>query len=67
MKVAVEVSSGQGGQSGQGLCLTCTRCEHQVNVSGSSERARNYGFVQLKQECPNGETNYYVSEGDFDE
>lgn len=66
MRVPVEVNVTATPNGRPGLCLVCTRCEHEIEVQGTTERARNYGFVQLKNQCPNGETNYYVSEGDCD-
>lgn len=65
MRVPVEVRVLEPAAGGRpGMCLSCTRCGHEVEVQGCSERARNYGFVRLKEECPEGERNFYVSEGD---
>lgn len=59
MRVGVEVAGNLAG-----FCLRCTRCDHQVEVQGTTERSRNYGLALLREQCPEGERNFYVSEGD---
>lgn len=46
------------------LCLTCNRCEHSVEVYGQTSASLKRGMVMLREGCPKGESNYYVSEDD---
>jgi hypothetical protein len=47
-----------------GLCITCGFCGHEVEVYGVSDRSARRGLVMLREECPLGERNWYVCEGD---
>lgn len=42
-----------------GVCLTCTRCGHQVSAFGRNSRSVRYALAQLHRECPNSEDNRY--------
>jgi hypothetical protein len=44
------------------VSVTCSKCGHQVSVFGRSDASRRRGAVMLKEECPEGETNYYEIE-----
>lgn len=57
MGVRVEVAVTDNDKGG--LCLECQRCEHVVEVRGQGPGSYRYGYVQLKQTCPEGEENYY--------
>lgn len=46
----------------QGICVRCNRCEHEVEVYGTSDRSVRRGLVMLREECPNDESNFYVAE-----
>lgn len=46
-----------------GLCATCARCEHAVEVFGRSGRSVRRALVMLREECPEGESNFYVADG----
>jgi hypothetical protein len=46
-----------------GVCLTCGECDHKVEVFGTSGRSIRRGLVMLREECPNGEENYYTADG----
>jgi hypothetical protein len=63
MKVEVDVYQdeveGDHGRPVDGLCLTCERCGHQVKVFGTSNASAQRGAVVLREECPQGENNYY--------
>ena len=50
-----------------GVCVTCGRCGHEVEVGGQSGASIRRGLVTLREECPEGERNFYVGEGDDDE
>lgn len=63
MRVEVDVEEEElDGDYGpvQGLRLTCDRCGHEVEVFGTEEASAKRGAVMLREECPNGEDNYYV-------
>ncbi len=47
-----------------GLCLTCTRCDHQVEVFGTEGPSLRRGLVMLREECPYGENNFYTTDED---
>jgi hypothetical protein len=62
MRVTVSVSEEDlDGDYGTvpGICLSCSRCGHQVEVFGTEEASRGRGAIMLREECPNGENNYY--------
>lgn len=42
-----------------GLRVTCDRCGHSVEVLGTSNRSAGYAAIKLREECPNGESNFY--------
>lgn len=44
-----------------GLCATCARCGHAVEVYGRSDRSERRALVMLREECPEGEANFYVN------
>lgn len=50
-----------------GLCVRCGKCGHEAEVYGTSGRSLRRGLIMLREECPEGENNFYVatdSEGD---
>lgn len=66
MKVAVDISECElEGDYGpvDGLCITCERCGHEVEVFGTSDASARRGGAMLREECPNGENNYYDVSG----
>lgn len=65
MRVACEVEECEVEFKGRmipGLCVTCTRCEHSCEVGGTSDASVRRALATLKEECPQGESNYYVEE-----
>lgn len=62
MKVSADVSEveleGDYGRV-EGLCLTCTRCGHDIEVFGTSPSSVDFGALTLREECPKREENYY--------
>jgi hypothetical protein len=42
-----------------GVCATCTRCGHETESFGTSERSVNRCLVLMREECPNQEKNFY--------
>jgi hypothetical protein len=47
-----------------GIVVTCTKCGHSVEVFGTSDASERRGGVMLSEECPEGESNFYVVEDD---
>lgn len=43
-----------------GVCVTCGKCGHQVEVFGDSDASVRRGTVMLREECPRGESNFYA-------
>lgn len=66
MRVRCEVEEvdmeGEYGGEMPGVCVRCTRCGHEADVYGTSDRSVRRGLVMLRDECPNGESNFYVAE-----
>ena len=46
-----------------GLRLTCPRCGYEATPFGTGESSAKAGAVMLREECPNGESNYYDISG----
>lgn len=63
MRVDVEIYEDEiesdSGHPTPGLHLTCARCGHEVAVFGTGESSAKRGAYILRQECPNGESNFY--------
>lgn len=55
----VEVDDAGDSRSQPGVCVTCQRCSHRVVVAGRSERSIKRGCATLRDECPEGEENFY--------
>jgi hypothetical protein len=55
---------GDGGGGGviPGLLLTCDKCGHTVEVYGTSGVSARRGAIMLRDECPDGDDNFYVVE-----
>lgn len=43
-----------------GLCVTCRRCNHSVEVGGTSNASALKAAGTLREECPRGENNFYT-------
>ena len=48
------------GHEVDGIQVTCSRCGHSVEVSGTEEASMKRGCAMLRAECPLGERNFYV-------
>lgn len=62
MKISVSIDEDElEGDYGSvpGLRLTCSRCGHSVEVFGNEVPSAQRGAVMLREECPNGEKNFY--------
>ena len=48
------------GREVDGLCVKCNRCDHTVEVFGTSDKSVRRGAVMLREQCPGKEENFYV-------
>ena len=66
MKVYCEVNSveleNDEGREVPGVCLSCTRCGHETESFGESDRSIKRCLALMREECPEGEDNYYTAE-----
>jgi hypothetical protein len=46
---------------------TCSRCEHVAEAFGTAPRSVRRCLITLREECPEGEDNFYVAEDGEDE
>jgi hypothetical protein len=44
------------------VCATCSRCGHETESYGTSERSVKRCLVLMREECPYGESNFYVAD-----
>jgi hypothetical protein len=45
-----------------GVTAKCSRCDHTTEAFGRSEASVRRCLFLLREECPMGESNYYVSD-----
>lgn len=50
-----------------GVCVTCSRCGHEAESFGTSGRSVRRCLVMLREECPEGESNFYVVDDEGDD
>ena len=50
----------EDGYEVEGVCATCPRCGHTTESFGTSDASVRRCLVLLRDECPNGERNYYL-------
>jgi len=63
MRVTCEVEETQvDGDYGpvDGVEVTCSRCGHTTESAGTHQRSIKRCLVLLREECPEGESNFYV-------
>jgi hypothetical protein len=48
----------------EGVCATCSRCGHETESYGTSDRSVRRCLALMREECPEGQSNYYVAEED---
>lgn len=46
----------------EGVRAECGRCHHSTESYGTSEASVKRCLVLLREECPEGESNFYVAE-----
>lgn len=47
-----------------GVLVTCTACEHSEEAGGRTDKSVNRCLAQMRENCPEGESNFYVREGE---
>ena len=66
MKVVCEIDeidvAKEGGSTVKGVMATCSRCNHTTESYGTSEKSIKRCLVMMREECPEGEENYYTTE-----
>lgn len=50
------------GRTVAGVCVTCTECDHEIEVAGTGGSSIRRGLATLRDECPHGESNYYTAD-----
>jgi hypothetical protein len=45
-----------------GVCVTCSRCDHEVTAFGTTAKSVRRCMVMLREECPNNEENFYTAD-----
>lgn len=48
------------GREVEGTVATCERCGHVTKAYGSSNGSRKRCLVLMREQCPKGESNYYM-------
>lgn len=59
----VEIEN-EDGRTQDGVCATCSRCDHETEAFGTGPKSRRRCLVMLREECPRGEENFYVDPDD---
>jgi len=63
VRVACEVAyvdlENKNGYEVEGVCATCRRCGHETESYGTGDASVRRCLVLLREECPQGEVNYY--------
>lgn len=44
----------------EGVIATCSRCDHQTESFGTSDKSRKRCLALMREECPQNEDNFYV-------
>lgn len=65
-RIECEISTGEeeneNGHSVECTYAECTLCEHVTMSFGTSERSVRRCLILMRDECPQGEANFYVEE-----
>ena len=56
------VLENENGTEIDSVCATCDRCDHVTESFGTSDASVKRCLVLMREECPNGEDNFYVEE-----
>lgn len=50
------------GREVEGVVATCSKCDHCTESFGTSDASRRRCLVLMREECPEGEENFYVED-----
>ena len=50
------------GRDVEGVQATCSKCDHQTESFGRSDKSVKRCLVLMREECPQGEDNFYVGD-----
>ena len=66
MKIECEVEyvrlENDSGRMVDGVELTCSKCGHSTQSYGTGDGSINRCLALMREECPEGERNFYVSD-----
>lgn len=48
----------------EGILATCTKCDHEAEVFGTTDASVRRACALLREECPMGEENFYDADTD---
>jgi hypothetical protein len=51
------------GRDIDGVVATCSRCGHETESYGTGDNSRLRCLALMREECPNGENNFYIEGG----
>jgi hypothetical protein len=54
----------EDGSLGPGVEATCTNCGHQTHSFGESDASIRRCLAQMREQCPEGQSNFYVNAED---
>jgi hypothetical protein len=57
----------EDGHEVESVRVTCGRCQHETESFGTSANSVRRCMVLLREECPEGEDNYYAAENGEDD
>lgn len=50
------------GQEVPSVKVICSRCGHACSAFGTKEPSVKHALIELRETCPEGESNFYVAE-----
>lgn len=59
MKISCEINDDI---DGRGITAQCSRCGTETEAYGTGDASVRRALVAMKEECPRGERNFYVSD-----
>jgi len=58
--------AGDYGNSVDGILVTCTKCQHELEAYGEQGRSVRYALATMREECPRKRRNrYYIDSEEF--
>lgn len=52
------------GREVPGVCVSCTKCGHETESFGEGEASVKRCLALMREECPEGDSNFYSTEDD---